>query len=1106
MKNNYFPNDFIHGVLSAHCADETGSEAGKSKVQNGDKVEFAEGNRLYQLFRANKDLDFNEFMSAWEVHEVIEDVDTGYLGIIYENNETEQIVLAHRSTNFELSLTTKNLLKKSGVEADLESALIGNIVEHQAHGFIATKKASEYSKEKGFSFSITGHSLGAWLAELSVYYCNTVFDCKYVKGVTFDGPGSRNMIKLMSSSYVDESRVEEVINSLYVVSYVSAPNIVNCANKHIGEVYRLFPEIETYTNLFDNFGKMYHGAIMSTFGHDLSYILPSFDPYSGKPTKYEKVESWPSITHKEFGKHPISFSWKKVEDKLKEVLGKVTGFIVIKAIDFGWRRSLGEDLTTMGSVITFMHDLYTNKIEQQQFWNVHRYLDIYDGFNVGEINQMQSFNLLYKGHYKCVSIEDHSFLIRGGVDRYFKTLKRDVEIDIQHGVDNDLLESVQEVSSVYECSYAVDSIEIIERYRRSITISQLRDKLRDLVNNNEAAVKYIDTLPVYTDTTPSTPLERNLKDMNRIAGSFSPNSILFESSSSKHVEYAKKLCGDMELKSNVLSTGMIDDLLNYLWLQYSIAGKYLWKHDGSEAKSMLLDLKDNIKKYVLNKRPNVNALELSNDAALMQEIEDNDMKIILLKTLYLLGRTYFYIKSQSNKEEALEYFRFVELLSRNTRVRDVEGWKNLRDLYEVHLLRSNALGVIMREDAEYYVSKGIISYAKRALNETIELYKECINDDVVYKMDHDHRNNYIRIKPSENAYALVLNYEYLAKSYLILSKIDSSYREVALESLIGDNNSILSHDMLLSKVTNKRIASILNTLSEILLVSSDEVDFEYAKEQILKLVKGCFEATFHNLDKSSSILDLIKVLAYISKDISRKHDHTTADASQIIIEVLNGQVKELEDKISSDFKRELEDNQQNIVTINQELGRGESHVLQVKELNNVCEDIGIIFEKNAHKAGLLSEEAMSKDVGEELIQNTMYDNRGSCIEEIFKLGITIFPEHLGQALINAASKGYADYVLSIVRNTNIYSKTDKMTAISIASNILGPCVKFCFEEKNNCHYIQPVSSFYQWASYLKGDCITIQPTENCSVTGEGYYSEVVSLIGEDLFQHTHDEL
>lgn len=46
----YSPNDLVHGLLAAHCADETGIEAGKSLVKAGDKVKFSKTHELLPIF------------------------------------------------------------------------------------------------------------------------------------------------------------------------------------------------------------------------------------------------------------------------------------------------------------------------------------------------------------------------------------------------------------------------------------------------------------------------------------------------------------------------------------------------------------------------------------------------------------------------------------------------------------------------------------------------------------------------------------------------------------------------------------------------------------------------------------------------------------------------------------------------------------------------------------------------------------------------------------------------------------------------------------------------------------------------------------------------
>lgn len=256
--SDYYPNDLTHGILAAHAADETVSNASFSQVA------FSNNNPLYILFKSKRcePVDLNEYIRGWRAQEVIDDAQTGYLGIIYCNDRYKQLVLAHRSTKFELGL---NLFLKSSIQADIEGVLKNQIVNHQAYGYLATTIAVNLAKEFDYALSITGHSLGAWLAELSIFYCNTDLKYQNVKGVTFDGPGSLEMIEQMSASDISQFNPD----TLDVVSYLSPPNVVNCTNKHIGIAYRLFPDIEK--NGFDLvrrfIGDQKQDAIISTLGH-----------------------------------------------------------------------------------------------------------------------------------------------------------------------------------------------------------------------------------------------------------------------------------------------------------------------------------------------------------------------------------------------------------------------------------------------------------------------------------------------------------------------------------------------------------------------------------------------------------------------------------------------------------------------------------------------------------------------------------------------------------------------------------------------------------------------------------------------------------------------
>jgi len=543
----------------------------------------------------------------------------------------------------------------------------------------------------------------------------------------------------------------------------------------------------------------------------------------------------------------------------------------------------------------------------------------------------------------------------------------------------------------------------------------------------------------------------------------------------------------------------------------------MWSHKGKEARETLLKLKENIKQYVLNhSKPSINKEYISDDFKLIQELKNDGMKVMLIKTLYSLGRTYFYIRD--NKEEAK---KVLESIPRLAKIVKIEDNKNLQDLFEVHLSKANALGIIIREEAEYYMSKGVIKYAMQKINEVLQLYEVCITDNTTYKLDYDHNGQYFRtIVPSKNAYALAECYEQRAKCYLDFAKIDESYLIKGLEGIIGTQDALFGGNIKLSGIPNKKAASILNTLSSILLASSDNInfkDFKDIKHQILKWLNhyNFKQELQEGVEHTSSMLALIKAITYIAKDKSREFDHTRADACKIIIEVLNNQIKDEENKVSSkeldQLNKELQENQQEIDKINNDLNREHYNILQTIKLDEQCQDIESVLKSNSYKNDILSSETMAQNVGEELEYNTNYNHRKQCIEEILKLESAqqIPVNLLGYALKNSALKGYANYVSSIISHEDIYSrieKNDKDMAISLAANNLEACVKFCFEENHQCNYIKPISGFYQWSSYLKGQCITIQSSTNTDIEGPAHYSEVVTLLANDLFQHMHDEL
>jgi hypothetical protein len=290
------PSDFVHGLLSSHSYET-------SKVD--DKVEFTADSKGITHINAK----YNQYLEDWRVEKVFQPKNADdYYSVLYVNNKTHHAVLAHRGTDIPNSLKGKN----ASLKADLTEILNHNIGVQQAASYVSTKEALEITQQLGYNFSTTGHSLGAWLAELSLYFCHMDFNYHKVRAVTFDSPGTKDQMDLFESNvYNAETKVDT--SQFDIVTYLSAPNIVNVCNQHVGTVYRLAPEIK-YPNflkrelpsLLPKFAKniiaqnkYYLDSLLSISGHTLSQMLDVFDPATGRPypNKYTVALNWPLIKH-----------------------------------------------------------------------------------------------------------------------------------------------------------------------------------------------------------------------------------------------------------------------------------------------------------------------------------------------------------------------------------------------------------------------------------------------------------------------------------------------------------------------------------------------------------------------------------------------------------------------------------------------------------------------------------------------------------------------------------------------------------------------------------------------------------------------------------------
>lgn len=394
ISRRFYPTDFVHGLLSSHCY---------CKAVEGTEVIFKDKNKE----------KYNQYLTGWKVYKVFNPEDkSDYYGVLYIHEEVKQLVLAHRGTDIINSL----LLRNESLKASLHEISNKNIDKQQSAAFEFSKESVRYIKElsngtDNYRFSITGHSLGGWLAGLSTYFCYTDFGYPQIKAVTFDSPGIGDHLKDVYDSNIDNANKVD-IHRLDITTYLSAPNIVNSCNTHIGRVYRLYPKIKFPKQLqigylkkldFINTRHSNISSLLAVSGHGLDPILECFDPDNGKAIRLGEVRRWPVIEYK-----VKENSLKKVADSAANMLipaGRPK--ILAKGVSYMLSKIVPKN--TMSAVATIFASVLNGDTRLTQLFETYKGLDIKDhekGFNEQkDLGTVGEFNLTYKGHYKVVETD-----------------------------------------------------------------------------------------------------------------------------------------------------------------------------------------------------------------------------------------------------------------------------------------------------------------------------------------------------------------------------------------------------------------------------------------------------------------------------------------------------------------------------------------------------------------------------------------------------------------------------------------------------------------------------------------------------------------------------
>ena len=135
---------------------------------------------------------------------------SGYRGVIYRNMESGDYVVAHTGTEFDTDKIRDGLL------TDAQMVLV-DVNQQLDDARDLVELAVEMSKRDGTHVTVTGHSLGGFLAQVTAYENG-------LRGETFNAYGAAGLYGVP-------------VGGSQVINHVRATDMVGAANRHFGEVH-----------------------------------------------------------------------------------------------------------------------------------------------------------------------------------------------------------------------------------------------------------------------------------------------------------------------------------------------------------------------------------------------------------------------------------------------------------------------------------------------------------------------------------------------------------------------------------------------------------------------------------------------------------------------------------------------------------------------------------------------------------------------------------------------------------------------------------------------------------------------------------------------------
>lgn len=216
--------------------------------------------------------------------EVLKSVDrpSGYQGTIFQRQDTGEIVVAHRGSEFDRQPIKDGLVADGGMIADRANRQLNDALALTDDATAMSRgMAGRYGQPP--QVTVTGHSLGGCLAELTAFK-------RGLNGETFNPYGAASL----------NQRVPE--GGTQVINHVMAGDLVSAGGKHFGQIrmYALDREVETLMKVgrYEDDGSKLdmRFALPAAIASGDSHRMHNFLDVDGKGRPDKSVLSTPAAT------------------------------------------------------------------------------------------------------------------------------------------------------------------------------------------------------------------------------------------------------------------------------------------------------------------------------------------------------------------------------------------------------------------------------------------------------------------------------------------------------------------------------------------------------------------------------------------------------------------------------------------------------------------------------------------------------------------------------------------------------------------------------------------------------------------------------------------